>query len=72
MPLGETLLEFLGELFATAFVEGVYHGHRRLGARLRSWVIPDLTYAQALKRRFNFLLGLGTVVLLIAICVVLV
>jgi hypothetical protein len=65
--LGETLFGVVLEALGYVLVEVLFHGLRRLGAKLRSWAVPGLSFAQALKRPWNFLLGLIAVLLFVAL-----
>jgi hypothetical protein len=64
MPLGEVLMEVVGEVFAQGFVEGVAGLVRRLGALVTSMVSRKLTYREARKRSGNGRVGLVTLVVI--------
>jgi sugar phosphate permease len=53
MPLGEAIAEFVAEVFAQGFVDGLVGLVRRLGAAIRSLLIPGLTYRSALRGGWN-------------------
>jgi len=70
MPLGEAILEFVAEIFAQGFFEGIVGLVRRLGALVRSLVTPRLSYRAALRGSGNVVLGmlvLGAFALLIIV-----
>lgn len=68
MPLGEVIAEFIGEVFAQGFLEGLASLLRRLGALVRSLVIPGLSYPAALRRSWNGLIGI-VVLLLVGLAI---
>ncbi len=66
MPVGEAIAEFIAEVFAQGMFEGLLGLVRRLGAWVRSLLIPKLTYRSALRGSWNRRVG-ALVLLLIGL-----
>lgn len=63
MPLGEAIAELIGEVLAQGVLEGLFGLPRRLGALVRSLLIPRLTYGAALCGRWNRRVGIPVLLL---------
>ncbi|MBK6626257.1 MAG: hypothetical protein IPJ87_17600 [Flavobacteriales bacterium] len=66
MPVGEAIAEFIAEVFAQGALEGLLGLVRRLGAWVRSLLIPKLTYRSALRGSWNRRVGALVLLLLVA------
>ncbi|MBL8010136.1 MAG: hypothetical protein JNJ64_05975 [Flavobacteriales bacterium] len=66
MPFGETLVELIVDAFANGVLEGLVGLLRRLGALVRSLLIPRLTYRSALRGSWNRRVGAVVLLLIIA------
>lgn len=66
MPFGETLVELIVDAFANGVLEGLVGLLRRLGALVRSLLIPRLTYRSALRGSWNKRVGAVVLLLIIA------
>lgn len=66
MPVGEAIAEFIADVFAQGVFEGLLGSVRRLGAWVRSLLIPKLTYRSALRGSWNRRVG-ALVLLLIGL-----
>lgn len=66
MPIGEAIAEFIADVFAQGILEELPGLVRRLGAWVRSLLIPRLTYRSALRGSWNRRVG-ALVLLLIGL-----
>lgn len=69
MPFGETLVELIVDVFANGVFEGLVGLLRRLGALVRSLLIPKLTYRSALRGSWNRRVGALVLLLIVAVVV---
>ena len=64
MPVGEAIAEFIADVFAQGMLEGLISLVRRLGAWVRSLLIPKLTFRSALRGSWNGRVGALSLVLI--------
>lgn len=67
MPVGEAIAELIADVFAQGVLEGLLGLVRRLGAWVRSLLIPKLTYRSALRGSWNRRVGVLVLVLIGAV-----
>lgn len=69
MPVGEAIAEFIADVFAQGMIDGLLGLVRRLGAWVRSLLIPKLTYRTALRGSWNRRVG-ALVLLLVGLLLI--